>query len=440
MIASDDLAPSSVGDQSIKITQSQAPFWVMAKPISATCNLDCKYCYYLDRSAEHENKKVHRMDDTVLECFIRDYISSVNSAEVIFTWQGGEPTLLGLEYFQHIIDLQNKYCPSSKKIKNLIQTNGILLNDSWAGFFKTNNFLVGLSIDGPPDIHDYYRVTRKGMPTCKPVMEGLRLLQKHEVEFNTLTVVNRHNEKNGRDVYRFLRDLGVQYMQFIPAVERSFNGLELSNPPVLTRPVSSIPVTPWSVTREGFGDFMIEVFDEWIRSDVKQISVQLFEVLLGLWARQPSTLCVFGKTCGQGLAMEANGDLFSCDHYVYPEYRLGNITESPMTQLVKSTRQQKFGRDKFDTLSGQCLSCEYQFACYGGCPKYRFIPAKKGEAGLNYLCTSYKKIFAHIDPYLREMVTRLGLTHARGNLKSRMPGRNKPCLCGSGLKLKKCCG
>jgi uncharacterized protein len=392
------------------------------------------------------------MPDNVLESYIQQYIQSQPQPVIHFAWQGGEPTLLGVDFFQKAVQLQGKYA-DGKRIENGFQTNGILIDDAWGEFLAAHHFLIGLSIDGPQGIHDHYRVDKGNQPTFEKVMRGLRYLQKHGVEFNTLTVVQRHNSCRPQEVYRFLKEIGSQFMQFIPIVERiaepaPHNGLLLVSP-AYAEPAR---IAEWSVESAQYGKFLCAIFDEWVRSDVGRYFVQLFDVALEAWMGMEPSLCVFRRICGEAMAIEHNGDLYSCDHYVYPENRLGNILENPLLSLARSPQQQKFGQDKLATLPAYCQRCNFRFTCNGECPKHRFIHAPGGEKGLNYLCAAYKMFFKHVDPYMKFMAQQLRQNQAPANVmrwvreqdlraagRSR-PGRNDPCLCGSGRKYKKCCG
>lgn len=376
-------------------------FHVMTKPIGSICNLDCKYCFYLEKEKLYPATSNFRMPDDVLENYVRQYIEGQDVPEISFAWQGGEPTLMGMDFFRRVVELQKKHCPANKRVSNALQTNGTLLNDEWCEFFHENSFLIGLSIDGPRELHDAYRVDKGGQPTFDKVMEGLQLLQRHRVEYNTLTVVHRYNSRRPLEVYKFLKSINTTFMQFIPLVERVGTNDVFAAPPDGGEPPS--PVTPWSVEALGFGEFLCSIFDEWIRSDVGQIYIQIVEVQLGIWMGLPASLCVFAETCGSALAMEHNGDLYSCDHYVYPKYKLGNIAEKSVRDMVASPVQQKFGTDKRDTLPRFCRECDVRFACNGECPKHRFIQTPDGEPGLNYLCAGYKRFFHHIDPYMKKM-------------------------------------
>lgn len=384
-------------------------FHVLAKPIGPICNLDCKYCFYLEKENLYPGETSWAMSDEVLEAYIRRYIAAQDGAEVYFAWQGGEPTLLGVEFFERVIDLERKH-GHGKKVFNALQTNGTLLDDRWCEFFAKHGFLIGLSIDGPAEVHNRYRVNKGGENTFDAVMRGLGFLRKHGVEFNTLTVVHRANAGRPLEVYRFLKEIGSSFLQFIPLVERlapaiemSARGAKLSEPPVVGMMVEDSRVTEWSVEAEQYGHFLCTIFDEWVRHDVGKVFVQLFDVALQNWMGLGSSLCVFAEKCGAAMAIEHNGDLYSCDHYVYPRYKLGNVMNSGLREMARSPAQVKFGNDKLDTLPEYCRKCEVRFACNGECPKHRFLRTPDGEAGLNYLCEAYKRFFRHIDPYMRTM-------------------------------------
>jgi len=382
----------------------------MAKPIGPLCNLDCKYCFYLEKEGLFPANEKFRMSDEVLEIYVRQYIENQSADQISFAWQGGEPTLLGVGFFRKVVALQRKYS-GDKKISNAMQTNGTLLNDEWCEFLRQENFLVGLSIDGPARLHDAYRVDKRQEPTFDSVVRGIGFLKNHGVEFNTLTVVNRLNSKHPLEVYEFLREIGSGFIQFIPLVERQAVkktqgiSLDLAPPPSPGGGSGSpsSPVTEWSVQAEEYGNFLITIFDDWVCNDVGKVFVQIFDVALGQWAGRGSSLCVFAEKCGRALAMEHNGDLYSCDHYVYPQYKLGNILNQSLGEMVRSPEQMKFGNDKFDSLPKYCRECDVRFACNGECPKHRFIRTPEGEEGLNYLCSAYKRFFVHIDPYMKVM-------------------------------------
>lgn len=425
----------------------------MAKPNGPRCNLDCTYCYYLEKERLYPDAKKFRMPDAVLETYIRDYIASqagTGAPEIWFNWQGGEPTILGVEFFRRVVALERQYAPAGMPIRNALQTNGTLIDEEWAAFFKENDFLVGISIDGPREVHDRYRVDRAGRPSFDKVVAAIELLRAREVEFNTLTVVQRRNSREPKAVYRFLKEIGSTFLQFIPIVERTPDGLSLAGAPQIDEDGVEYRVTPWSVLPNAYGRFLTGVFDEWIKEDVGRVFVQFFDVQLGLWMGGPSGLCWFAETCGQGLAIEHNGDLYACDHYVYPEYRLGNVAETPILELATSSEQVRFGNDKRDTLPRQCRECTYRFACNGGCPKHRFLKTKAGEAGLNYFCESYLRFFGHAGPDLRMMANLVSAGRPAADImairrrtespRTSPPGRNDACPCGSGKKFKQCCG
>jgi len=425
-------------------------FHIMAKPVGPICNLNCRYCFYLEKENLYPATASWAMPDDVLESYIRQYIEAQEAPTISFAWQGGEPTLLGVDYFRRVVELEKRYA-NGKRIENAFQTNGILLDDAWAEFLAAKRFLVGLSIDGPAELHDCYRVNKGEQPTFGAVVRGLEYLKNHGVEFNTLTVVHRRNSRHALEVYRFLKDVGSTYMQFIPIVERVAEapdprGLVLIGP----RYEAPAEVSEWSVEPLQFGKFLCEIFDEWVRRDVAQHFVQIFDVALESWLGMSQSLCVFRETCGESMAIEHNGDLYSCDHYVYPENRLGNIREQPLATLVSSDEQRRFGLDKRASLPRYCRECEVRFACNGECPKHRFTRTPDGEWGLNYLCAGYKLFFKHIDPYMQFMASELRQGRAPANIMQALrtreqkaeqrPGRNDPCPCGSGKKYKKCCG
>jgi uncharacterized protein len=370
---------------------------VLTKPTGAICNLDCSYCFFLDKEELYPNSNF-RMSDEVLETYIRQLIESHKTPVVTVAWQGGEPTLMGLDFFKKAIAYQEKYRRPGMTFENTLQTNGTLLNDEWCEFFKANNYLIGLSLDGPRELHDANRVDKVGRPTFDKVMKGLRLLQKHGVEYNILTTVNRVNSQHPLEVYRFLRDeVKTSWIQFIPVVERI-------NEDGKTLYQKGKQVSENSVLPEQFGIFLTTIFDEWVRRDVGKVFVQTFEAAVRSWLDLPTGMCFFSPTCGSGVALEHNGDLYSCDHFVEPDYFLGNIQETSMAELVGSSRQFQFGQDKLNTLPRYCQQCEVRFACHGECPKHRFTETPDGEPGLNYLCAGYKAFFTHIDEPLKMMV------------------------------------
>jgi uncharacterized protein len=431
----------------------QAACHVMAKPSGSVCNIDCKYCFYLEKEKLYPDARNNwRMSDAVLEQYVIQYIAAQDVPAVNFAWQGGEPTLMGVDFFRRAVELQQLHA-NGKSITNAFQTNGILLDDEWGAFLAANDFLVGLSIDGPRQFHDRYRVDKGQNPTFDRVMAGLEMLKKHKVEFNTLTVLQNHNADQPLEVYNFLKEIGSDFMQFIPIVERiardpDDDGLELIDPHF----EGKAQVSKWSVGSLQYGKFLCRIFDEWVRRDVGQVFVQMFDVALGSWVGQDASLCIFAETCGSALIIEHNGDLYSCDHFVYPEYNLGNVMEQSISAMVASEPQTKFGQDKKDTLPQYCVECDYRFACNGGCPKQRFIKTPSGEDGLNYLCKGYKMFFGHADPYLRFMANELQQQRPAANVMQwvremdmakgaeKAPGRNDVCPCGSGVKYKRCCG
>jgi len=378
------------------------------------------------------------MSDEVLEEYIRQTIQAHEIPEVTFAWQGGEPTLLGREFFTKAMEIQKKYCRPGMVIQNTIQTNGILLDDAWGEFFQKNHFLVGISIDGPRDLHNTCRTDAAGTGTFDRVMTGLSVLKKHHVDINILCAVNAMNADHPLEVYRFFRDdAGAEFIQFIPVVERDGR---------------SGALTPWSVSPEQFGKFLIGVFDEWVRHDVGTVFVQHFDTALANWYGEPHGICVFSPTCGHAMVIEHNGDIYSCDHFVDPDHLLGNILTSPMTDLVSSEQQWQFGQNKQEKLPGYCRECPVLFACRGECPKNRVIMTPNGEPGLNYLCEGYRRFFAHIHRPMEFMVQELKADGAPSRVMKFMkthdasekrgaqkPGRNEPCPCGSGKKYKHCC-
>ena len=388
----------------------------MTKPIGSRCNLDCSYCFYLEKEKLYTDAGGMRMKPEVLETYIRDYIAAQPAPVVSFAWQGGEPTLLGVEFFRMAVALQAKYA-QGKTIENAFQTNGVLLDDEWGEFLAANRFLVGISIDGPAHLHDAYRVDKGGQPTFDRVMAGLQVLKKHKIEFNTLTTVHRKNSRQALEVYQFLRKIGSGYLQFIPIVERNAastdNGLWLAPPPDHEDAAAlDSQVTEWSVRPAEYGQFLITIFDEWVQHDVGKIFVQQFDAALANWTGHPAGVCIFSENCGRALAVEHNGDLYSCDHYVYPRYKLGNLMNTAIATLVDSPEQQAFGSAKSATLPRYCRECPVRFACHGECPKHRFLTTPQGEPGLNYLCAGYKKFFTHIDAPMKTMAALLDLQRA----------------------------
>jgi len=382
------------------------PFSVMTKPMGPRCNIACSYCYYLEKERLYPDEKKFRMSDAVLEAHVRGMIEAavrIGQREVQFAWQGGEPTMTGLDFFRRVLALQARYRPAGLRVTNAFQTNGTLLDDEWAGFLAANRFLVGISIDGPRGIHDRYRRDRAGRPTFDAAMAGLGALRRAGAEFNILCTVHRANAGKGKEIYRFLRTLGTQHLQFIPIVERRAPAGGLAPAPQLDDDPASL-VTEWSVAPRAYGKFLCEVFDLWFRQDVGRVFVQFFENQVGMWRGFPASLCVFSETCGNALALEHNGDVYPCDHFVYPEFRLGNIMEQDIAGIAGSAAAARFGADKRDRLTARCRRCEYRFACNGGCPKHRFAPSREGEAGHNYFCESNMMFFRHAAGRLRALV------------------------------------
>jgi len=395
------------------------------------------------------------MSDEVLEAFTKQYIEAQEVPVVSFVWQGGEPTLLGVDYFKKALEFQKKYS-RGKRIENIFQTNGTLITDEFCELFKAHDFLVGISIDGPEQFHNNHRLTNTNTGSWDKVMDGINLLHKHKVEFNTLSVVNRENAYHAQEIYRFLKEIGSGFMQFIPIVERIAGQLR-EDAPNLVAPnyTEEAKVTEWSVEPEQYGNFLNTIFDEWVRKDVGRYFVQIFDVTLANWVGEMPGLCVFTETCGDATAMEHNGDLYSCDHFVYEDFKLGNIMKSSLKDMVKSEQQQKFGRDKRDRLPRYCYDCDYRFTCHGECPKNRISLTPDGDPGLNFLCPAYKKFFSHVHPYMQFMTDELKAKRAPANVMQwvqrldrqkqqketpkTIVGRNDPCPCGSGKKYKNCC-
>jgi uncharacterized protein len=428
-------------------TSTASSFHVLTKPTGAICNLDCKYCFFLSKEELYPNSKF-RMTDEVLERYIRQQCESQAALpEVTISWQGGEPTLMGLDFFRRSVELAAKYRRPAQSVQYTLQTNGTLLDEEWCAFFREHRVLVGLSIDGPREQHDAYRVDKGGHPTFDKVMQAARLMQQHQVDFNVLCTVHAKNADHALEVYRFFRDaLGTRHIQFIPIVERV-------NSDGRTRFQEGSTVTDRSVTAEQWGRFLTTIFDEWVRRDVGTVFVQMFDAALASWVGAPPSLCIFSETCGDAVALEHTGDLYSCDHFVEPKHLLGNIAETPLAELVASPQQRAFGAAKRDTLPRYCRECPVRFACHGECPKNRFILTPDGEPGLNYLCAGYKGFFTHIDKPMRIMADLLRQGHyadevmqilkaddVRLSASVARAGRNEPCPCGSGRKTKRCHG
>jgi len=380
---------------------------VIAKPIGPACNLNCEYCFYLEKQALFGPGEQYRMSDDVLSAFITKYITSQPTPLVEFVWQGGEPTLLGLDFFKRVVELQKPYS-KNKTIKNSLQTNGTMLTGDWCRFLKQNKFMVGISIDGPKEVHDRYRRDRMGKGTFDQVMRGLRLLQKHKIEYNVLASIALETARQPLEVYRFLRDEGVEFIQFAPIVERMSDirskqhGLRLAGPALLDK-VEQSKVTPWSVIPIEYGDFLIAIYEEWVHHDVGKVFVMNFEWALNAWIGNPSPVCIHADQCGRSLVVEHNGDVYACDHCVYPEFRLGNIVSDGLLDMAERSRKAGFGVAKEKALPSWCHDCKVLAACRGGCPKHRFATTYYNEPGLHYLCEGYKKFFTHIRKYCHAM-------------------------------------
>ncbi len=374
------------------------PLYVMLKPVGALCNLACDYCYYLEKSKLYTHNPRHVMSDELLERFIKEYIESQTMPQVMFTWHGGETLMRPLSFYKRAVELQKLY-GRGRQIDNSIQTNGTLLTDEWCEFFRENNFLVGISIDGPQDFHDEYRRNKMGAPSFHKVMQGISLLKKHGVEYNCMAVVNDYNADYPLEFYNFFKEIGCEFLQFAPIVERlkddksSVTALASAND-------KEAELAEFSVSPQQWGNFLCTIFDEWVKKDVGKIYIQLFDSTLANWVGEQPGVCTMAKTCGHAGVMEFNGDVYSCDHFVFPEYKLGNIYNEPLASMMYSDKQLKFGTDKFDKLPKQCKECNVLFACNGECPKNRFTYDKNGEYGLNYLCEGFYQFFNHVAPYM----------------------------------------
>ena len=437
-------------------------FHLLAKPTGAVCNLDCTYCFFLSKEALYPGSRF-RMADDLLELYIKQLLESHQTPTVTIAWQGGEPTLMGLEFFQRSMELVERYRKPDQTVEHRIQTNGTKIDETWCAFFREHRFLVGLSMDGPPEIHDKYRVDKGGGPTHLKVLAAARLMAAQGVDVNILCTVHEANQERGAELYRYFRDeVGARYLQFIPIVERATpemlpiadagwgtTGREI-------RPLYTLDgslVTGRSVTSDGWGRFLTSVFDEWVVSDVGTVFVQMFDAALASWLGAPPSVCIFSETCGNALTVEHTGDVYSCDHFVEPRYLLGNIRETHLLTMVASPEQRKFGTDKRDTLPRYCRECPVRFACHGECPRNRFIQTPDGEAGLNYLCAGYLSFFTHVDRPMRlmadllkrgrhadEVMGLLAAEEAAFRVAVAKAGRNDPCPCGSGRKTKVCHG
>lgn len=417
------------------MVQRAREFQVFAKPAGALCNLDCQYCYYLQKERLYPESRTFRMPDDLLEEYIVQQTAIAPGREVLFSWHGGEPTILGLDYFRRIVELQRTHCPVGKHIANSIQTNGVLLTEEWCRFFAAEKFGVGLSLDGPSELHDAYRVTKDQRATHRQVMQSYRLLRRHTIPVDLLCVVHAQNVQRPLDVYHFFKEIGAQYLSFIPLVE--------------PEPGSPDGVSGRTPRAEDFGRFLCAIFDEWVRHDMGRLMVQIFEEAARPAFGLRHSLCIFRPACGDVPVVEHNGDFYQCDHFVTAEHRLGNIRETPLAALLESPAQDAFGRAKHETLPRYCQACDVLTMCNGGCPKDRLIQAPDGEPGLNYLCAGYRRFFSHCRPYTERMAA---LLWAGGQPESLMEqlraeeikarpkaGRNDPCPCGSGRKFKTCC-
>lgn len=408
-------------------------FQVMVKPIGALCNLDCSYCYYLKKRDLYPNAQSFRMPDDLLESYIIQHIEACPKNLIYFSWHGGEPAVVGLDYFRRIVELQRKHRPAGREILNGIQTNGVLLDEDWCRFLGAENFHVGISIDGPKELHDCYRTSNAGTATHKQVVQSFRLLKRFGVECDVLCVVHRQNVERPAAVYRFFKELGVQFLQFLPLINRH----------------GERGVTAESAPAEAYGHFLCAVFDEWVRNDIGRITIQNFEEAARPFLGADHALCIFRQTCGDVVVVEHNGDVYCCDHFVEPDHCIGNIRETPLCELLESAPLREFGRQKTDGLPQYCRECDVLSSCNGGCLKDRFIQTPDGEDGLNYLCAGLKRFFTHTRPYLQRMaaLTRAGgkperlmdVVQSGDAAASRHAGRNDPCPCGSGKKYKKCC-
>ena len=377
------------------------PLYVMLKPTGAHCNLACKYCYYLEKNKLYPTAQRHLMSNEMLEQFTREYIEAQTMNQVLFTWHGGEPLLRSIDFYRKALSLQQKYA-GGRRIDNVIQTNGTLLTDEWCEFFAQNHWLVGISIDGPQPDHDHYRLTAAGKPSWKKVMQGIKLLKKHGVEWNAMAVVNAYNANHPLEFYRFFKENGCQFLQFTPIVERLTrheDGRTLAS----LADKDEISLSEASVTPEQWGYFLCAIFDEWVRKDVGKIFVEIFDCTLANWMGISPGICAYSKECGHAGVMEHNGDVYSCDHFVFPEYKLGNIRDHSLIDMLYGEQQQEFSRLKHSSLPRQCKECDMEFACHGECPKNRFMKDKYGDSGLNYLCPGYYHYYQHVAPYMDYM-------------------------------------
>ncbi len=411
------------------MTRVSREFQVFVKPAGAVCNLDCQYCYYLGKQGLYPKGESFRMPADLLEKYIVQHISACGEPEIRFSWHGGEPTLLGLDYFRRIVALQRKHEPADRRIVNGIQTNGTLLDEDWCRFLAAEGFAVGISVDGPQEMHDRYRRTKDGQPVHAQTMRGYQLLQQHQIPCEILCVVGAHNVEFPSDVYQFFRQLGAPYLSFLPLVER--------------QPETEGGVSERTVPAEGWGEFLCAVFDEWVARDIGQVKVQIFEEAVRPAFGQEHTLCIFKEVCGGVPVVEHNGDFYCCDHFADAEHRLGNLRQTPLADLLDNPAQQAFGRAKRDTLPRYCQVCGVRALCNGECPKNRFLQTPEGEPGLNYLCAGYQRFFSHCQPFVAQVAALWRRTEpsppAVAPEVARRVSRNDPCPCGSGRKYKNCC-
>ena len=390
------------------------PLYVMLKPAGAHCNLACKYCYYLEKNNLYDKSHRHIMSDEMLEQFTREYIEAQTMPQVLFTWHGGEPLMRSIDFYKKALALQKKYA-RGRRIDNVVQTNGTMLTDEWCEFFAQNNWLVGISIDGPQEYHDHYRLTSTGNPSWQKVMHGIELLKKHHVEWNAMAVVNAYNADHPLEFYHFFKDNGCQYLQFTPIVERLTkhqDGRTLAS----LADDKEIPLADFSVTPEQWGNFLCAIFDEWVRNDVGKMFVEIFDCTLANWMGVLPGICAYSKNCGHAGVMEHNGDVYSCDHFVFPEYKLGNIRDHTLIEMLYGDKQHAFSRLKHTSLPRQCKECDMEFACHGECPKNRFEKDKYGEPGLNYLCKGYYQYYSHVAPYMDFMKRELQAQRPPANI------------------------
>jgi uncharacterized protein len=417
-------------------TTTPTPFAVMAKPTGPVCNLDCRYCYYRGKMRLFPAGERYRMTDELLETYVRSFIEASSGPVVHFGWHGGEPTLLGTEFYRKVLEFQKRYLPPGWTCINNLQTNGVLLDDEWCAFLAEHRFHVGISIDGPARLHDACRTDKAGRPTHELVVRALRRLQRHGVQPDVLCTLNAVTAPHAVEVYRFFLDHGVRWLQFLPVVQRTADG----------------GVSEWSVRPDALGAFLCTVFDEWVRHDVGRIAVQTFEECLQVSVGEPASLCIMAETCGRVVAMEHDGSIFSCDHFVDPEHRLGDVSTDSLAALIDAPRQVAFANAKRNRLPRYCRDCPVLSTCNGGCPKDRFVSAPDGEHGLNYLCAGYRRFYEHVAPYTARMATLArGSTHPSAIMSElklkeaaedepwRLASRNGPCPCGSGRKYKHCC-